>query len=459
MDMVMYVCIPAGLLALSLAVLVAFKRKGIRHIFHHCMNKFYSPKMEAFQIIYGILKEKLKITVVFTQVASEFPTQFGLQYPEIYMRMSYELASIFSLSFIVSFLPQECVWDARVDRYYPTLLFSTTAPLVVVGIGAIYYITKRFWIRKSMANVLEAQQTVEELYATMMNAFFAFSYLIFVPCSQATLAFFNCTVALDGIPSFLVNDATTQCDTPMHRAWRAYAGAMVFVYPVGIPVIYFTFLRTHLNDIDPIVPATGKRGRMKEDVMNTLAAIDLRNDNSRLKPVAFLFDAYEPQCWWWEVVVCIDRLLMTNVNLILKEEHERVFFNLALALGNVKLLSQFGPYIDGTDDIFAEVGRWNTVVIIIFSIILQCDVVQTKNSGTGLILVFLILSIGLGFCGFCVYAIIPDLKKLPNELRQVSVSLHPNDEEQDEDSLELTSIEYHEEKIEGEGTEVACFSL
>ena len=59
---------------------------------------------------------------------------------------------------------------------------------------------------------------------------------------------------------------------------------------------------------------------------------------------------------WELVVVCIDRLLMTNVNLILKEERElRVFFNLALALGNVKLLSQFCPYIDGTDDTFAEV--------------------------------------------------------------------------------------------------------
>ena len=66
--------------------------------------------------------------------------------------------------------------------------------------------------------------------------------------------------------------------------------------------------------------------------------------------------------WYWECLVCIDRLLMTNLNIILRQEPQlRVFLALVLALGNLKLYAQFDPYIDDTDDIFAEVVTAKTI--------------------------------------------------------------------------------------------------
>jgi len=228
------------------------------------------------------------------QIVSDFPGQFGFEYPEAYTRVAKELSNIFSLSFM-SLVPAECAWDAREDRYYRTLVFGTTAPLVVVAMGIIFYTTKRLSIRKSTKDNKEAEMKVEELYAVMMEAFLAFSYTIFVPCSQVVLAYFNCTPELNGLASFLKVDPTTQCWTKTYSYYFSYALAMVFVYPLGIPFLYLSFLRRHRDDIDPIVPSTGRRGRMLEDAKNTHDAIAIRMENKAIKPLSFLFDAYEPE--------------------------------------------------------------------------------------------------------------------------------------------------------------------
>mmetsp|Transcript_22530 Transcript_22530/g.30807 ORF Transcript_22530/g.30807 Transcript_22530/m.30807 type:complete len:189 (-) Transcript_22530:231-797(-) len=108
---------------------------------------------------------------------------------------------------------------------------------------------------------------------------------------------------------------------------------------------------------------------------------------------------------------------MTNLNIILPTEPQlRVFLALVLALGNVKLYSQLDPYIDDTDDIFAEVGKWSTVLMIIFSIILQCGAVKSASSGVGLVLVTLLASVMLFFFGFCLYTISSELAELPAQI-------------------------------------------
>jgi len=172
--------------------------------------------------------------------------------------------------------------------------------------------------------------------------------------------------------------------------------------------------------------------------------------------MTFLFDAYEPQFWWWECLVCVDRLLMTNLNIILRQDTQlRVFLALFLALVNVKLYSQLDPYIDDTDDIFAEVGKWSTVAIIIFSVILQCGAVKSATSGTGYILVILLASVMVCFCVFCVYII---FNETYGEVERILNTLKA--EENDEKGSELVPVAIEDgskDEDELSGNE-SCFS-
>jgi len=146
--------------------------------------------------------------------------------------------------------------------------------------------------------------------------------------------------------------------------------------------------------------------------------------------------------------VCIDRLLMTNLNIILiKEPQLRVFIALVLALGNVKMYSQLDPYIDDTDDIFAEVSTWSTVAITVFSIILQCGAVNSATSGTGLILVILLASVMILFCVFCVKTVASELAELTVQIRKLTfLNTSRFNEEKNEKECELILVAMEDPK-------------
>ena len=81
---------------------------------------------------------------------------------------------------------------------------------------------------------------------------------------MATFAFFNCE-PFDDDSAYLRIDYSTECYTTKWNFYLIYALAMLLVFPVGIPLYYYAFLWTHRHAIDPVVPSTGKRGRMTED--------------------------------------------------------------------------------------------------------------------------------------------------------------------------------------------------
>lgn len=115
---------------------------------------------------------------------------------------------------------------------------------------------------------------------------------------------------------------------------------------------------------------------------------------------------------------------MTNANILLQSNPDlSAFFILFIALFGVKIYSQLDPYIEDTDDTFAEVGKWNTVAIVIFSIILQCGVIKSTTSGVGLVLVILLASVTVGFAVCCLHTIYDELIEMPRQLRAISTAL------------------------------------
>ena len=87
--------------------------------------------------------------------------------------------------------------------------------------------------------------------------------------------------------------------------------------------------------------------------------IIMRNQRRDLVYIKFLFEAYEPHCWGYEVYECVRRLLQTALN---------VFFfpgtNLGIAI-NVffsfiffKISAHYSPYLQWEQDFLGEMSQW-----------------------------------------------------------------------------------------------------
>lgn len=79
-----------------------------------------------------------------------------------------------------------------------------------------------------------------------------------------------------------------------------WAVISIFLYPIGIPALYYYTLYTH-----------------KEDIFNRetpLASVEEEEQRvMRIRPLRLLYDFYQPKFWYWEVVETLLRLSVTGM--------------------------------------------------------------------------------------------------------------------------------------------------
>jgi len=94
---------------------------------------------------------------------------------------------------------------------------------------------------------------------------------------------------------------------------------MVLVYPVGIPLLYMSLLTKHKQTLQ-----ANDRGEQKH--------------NTEVHKLAFLWDEYEPQYWWFEIYVCWQRMSLTGILVFIKPGSSiQVLVGLIFALGNIHM--------------------------------------------------------------------------------------------------------------------------
>lgn len=151
---------------------------------------------------------------------------------------------------------------------------------------------------------------------------------------------------------------------------------------------------------------------MTDSLSDVKLAVALRESNHTLQPLAFLFDSYEPRYWWWEVSVCIERLLLTNFSIYLYNQPVlQPFIVLAITLVFVKFYSHFDPYTLDSDDLFAEISRWAIVANVILLIIIKVHEemgIKIPAATYAMLMMILLTVFGVFIC-FCLQTINADM--------------------------------------------------
>jgi hypothetical protein len=74
--------------------------------------------------------------------------------------------------------------------------------------------------------------------------------------------------------------------------------------------------------------------------------------------ISFLWQAYKPQYWYWELVETSRRILLTAVlSIYAAGTTEQPVVGIILAFIFMKIYSHFDPYVSTSDSFLAEIGQ------------------------------------------------------------------------------------------------------
>ena len=92
--------------------------------------------------------------------------------------------------------------------------------------------------------------------------------------------------------------------------------------------------------------------------------IEIRDMDTDLEKIAFVYEEYEPRVWWFPVYEAGRRVVMTGVlTMFFPGSLSQVAMGLLFALISHRVYAEFEPYIEDDDDIISEVAQTQLVII------------------------------------------------------------------------------------------------
>ena len=114
-------------------------------------------------------------------------------------------------------------------------------------------------------------------------------FFVYSSVSSTVFRMFACDDVDDG-HTYLRADYRIKCTDAKHRLLQAYAAVMIAVYPVGIPFLYAVILFRYRRVLS-----------------------DDRANKSKAQPIANLWAPYRPSVFYYEVIECGRRIMLTGV--------------------------------------------------------------------------------------------------------------------------------------------------
>ena len=243
--------------------------------------KLYNQFRRDDNNLWNQFRTKGKILASFLQVIGGF--QDNLKFPNLFKEFARYASEAVNFDPLVIF---GCLYSTN---HHDKLLFLTIFPLacglvVFIG-GCVLY----FQVKK--------EKTRHKIWNNTIALLLTIQYCFFIVTSTVIFQTLGCSQHGDDPATYLDVDRSIKCihgDGTMdrsHRLYEAYALVMVFVYPLGTLFMYIGLLVT-------------RRSEIKEEN---------RDVNLQLSKLAFLFDDYERQCWWFEVFEAVRKLSLTAV--------------------------------------------------------------------------------------------------------------------------------------------------
>ncbi|CAN0196399.1 unnamed protein product [Ectocarpus sp. 12 AP-2014] len=290
--------------------------------------------------------QSLKIMIVVWQILTELASVATVSFPDAYEQFLDGTAFLgFDFGWMLS---AGCFVD--ID-FHDRVVTSTVGPLVALAILGLTYIVARCRNRS-------CDQALQKVRWKHVSMALWVSFLVYSPVSSTIFQTFSCETLDDG-KTYLRVDYRIDCDSSKHLAMEIYAGLMIFVYPIGIPLVYAALLFW---------------GR---DALKIAAVPNM--EQSRVQAAVHLSSPYRPGCFYYEVIECARRVLLTGVIVfIFPNESGQIAVTLVMACTFALLFEALAPYDSKWDAWISRSGH----VIVLLSIFVAFLLEQRVTDGT-----------------------------------------------------------------------------
>lgn len=282
----------------------------------------------------------------------------NVTYPGVYGRF---LSSIDFLTFDLGMLFSAGCLVEGID-FHDRLLISTLGPILVTALLGVTYGIASVRTR----NVGGSLRKVRGKHA---SALLLLTFLVYSSVSALVFSAFACERLDDGF-IYLRADYTIECDSPTHKAFQVYAGVMILVYPVGIPLAYAMVLYANRRVLrDPWE-------RQVDDHVNTIED---------------LWSPYRPECYMYEVLECTRRVSLTGVIVfIYPNTAAQVAVTLVLAFAFNVVFETLAPYESRSDTWISRIGHVVVFMSMYVALLLKVDVSSEQDESQEVFAGFLV---------------------------------------------------------------------
>ena len=240
--------------------------------------------------------------------------------------------------------------------FYEGLLLSTIAPPIVLAmLAGAYYVAKR---RHGIS-----RRKVLTMRGNFLSAALFFVFFVYSSVSYKVLQTFLCD-ALDDGEVYLQADYSLTCTTERHSVYTLYASVMVVVYPFGIPVIVGWWL-------------VRNRQYLKRPDRDTIA---------HLRPLNTIWSTYTPSRYYYEVVECCRRLVLTMSSVFLVPSSvNQIAVVLSLAAVFLFVSEWMSPFEKSVD---MSLYRWGNGVVLSSMFVALLLKANSSTEQSGILSVF-----------------------------------------------------------------------
>jgi hypothetical protein len=366
---------------------------------------------------------KLRVPIVAFQIIVTFISITGLPLPAIYSivvrwtgLLSFDFGWVISLGCLVR------------ANFYQRLLIITITPIVAsVLLLCSYAVTVcRNSVKATVDSITALRaHTLDRARAKHLELFLGMTFLIYSTVSTSLIQTFACDSIDDHVQPpmrYLRADYSIQCDTPQHTDYRIYAGCMAGLYVLGTPLLYLTLLlrrRQHFKNLSTSAAANSSAAltsmmltdqssskRLRFRVSSRTAAADT-SANSRstlavlpdqsLNSTKFLWKSYRPELFYWEIVECGRRLLLTGgIVFIAPGTAAQAASACVLAFFSMVVAMYAQPHADAVDGLIYYGGCLVIFLSTFMSVLMKADIsLETHDSQNAFDLILVILHGGV----------------------------------------------------------------
>jgi len=427
---------------------------------------------------------RFKLIITTFQIISSIPAVTQAAFPSGFEGFVRFIAVV-DLNF-ASAIPVGCYLEEY--DFMSRLLFATWTPvffvLVLVVLFRFEYISSAVVLRKTDPR---RDSKLKKIVNKYLDLFFVVTYLVLPSVTFTIFQTFLCTnVDPDSeddaeVDWYLGVDTTISCDSTYYNNGFYYAMAMVLVYPLGIPLLYFLLLYPHRVAIatrDETAPAPGwladqlKAAPVAEPTLYQVLTRERSRIHAKLhaknipmefrpppvKPVIdrlshyshkhythlsnevmrlqFLWQDYAPAYWYWEIIETTRRLIMTAVlSVVMQGTTTQAIIGTLVALVYIKVYHNFQPYDNYNDDLIAELGQLQIFVTYLCALIYQKSLLSDKYDViVSLVLICLNLGVLMLFLFFELRTIIAE--KMAKWQLETLKQQELEEEEKDDDDFD-----------------------